>query len=110
MPKTEFGEGVYGQYDQIDSHVREAKENGQTIYVGEIFIDLNIDILPSRPKEFITAVILHESLYAYLTQQGIALDSLYINQHETIASAYTDKIATALKEIYPQCLQRTVRH
>ncbi|NSL88828.1 hypothetical protein ECE50_018440 [Chitinophaga sp. Mgbs1] len=100
----DFLDGVLGEYDKVESHVRPASNNNPEL-VGEMFINLNVDALPSRPKEVIATVILHESLHAYLAQEGIKFELSWVNQHETMAVKYVEKIGAALREIFPNISQ-----
>ncbi|GEP88879.1 hypothetical protein SAMN05660909_02534 [Chitinophaga terrae (ex Kim and Jung 2007)] len=102
-----FLPGVLGEYDNTESHLRFTDQlHSSGPLVGEIFINLNVDELPKKPKEVIVTTILHESLHAYLRQEGILFDNSWVNQHEMMAAQYADKIADALQEIFPN-LSRT---
>ncbi|MBC9914322.1 hypothetical protein [Chitinophaga varians] len=91
--------GKMGEYDVVDSHTGSGIDgsNGG----GVLYINLNADLLPKASKEFIVTTLLHESLHAIMRVQGMSFSSPLVNQHEKMASAYTDRIAAALNVIFP---------
>lgn len=102
-PDSYFAErGIQGQYDAVESHIEDWRNsNGTITRQGQIFINLNVDILPKTSNEHMTATFFHEALHGYLAVQKIAFGEDFRNQHETMAAQYTDKLAAAIKEIHP---------
>jgi hypothetical protein len=62
-----------------------------------ITVYLNKAELPNASQEFISTVIIHESLHAYLTTTG----SLGQLQHNTIASTFASQMALDLRQMFP---------
>jgi hypothetical protein len=73
--------------------------NGGIDANGNLNVDviLNRNSLPSTSQQYITTVIMHEAVHAYLFANGTASNL----QHETIAVDYVTKMAGALQQIFP---------
>ncbi|WP_142687113.1 hypothetical protein [Chitinophaga polysaccharea] len=98
-PATSFESGELGHFNRQDTHF-----GGDGNQYGDVYIDLNVDVLPKVPKELIVVVILHESLHGYFAQQGEKFQDAsapYITQHDKMAAAYRSKLSEALAEIFP---------
>lgn len=86
---------VLGEFDRNDSHLG-GNEANKTKY-GVIYINLNQDSLPRKPKEFIASAIYHEIIHGVLAINKVNFDY----QHETMAESYRQKIAEGLKALFP---------
>ncbi|MGJ1386756.1 hypothetical protein ACR782_11180 [Sphingobacterium spiritivorum] len=70
------------------------KINNQGQYTAmDINIELNVNTLPNSSQEFITTVIVHESIHAYLNYKGF----VYVtNQHDIMLTNYISLMANYL--------------
>ncbi|MEZ2336750.1 hypothetical protein AB6735_14000 [Mucilaginibacter sp. RCC_168] len=62
-----------------------------------ITIQLNKNTMPSYSQQYISRVIMHEALHAYM----IAKNMPAIEQHEEMAINYVTKIASSLQQLFP---------
>ncbi|MGJ1267022.1 hypothetical protein ACR78G_07520 [Sphingobacterium spiritivorum] len=70
------------------------KINNQGQYTGmDINIELNVNTLPNSSQEFITTVIVHESIHAYLNYKGFVYAT---NQHDIMLTNYISLMANYL--------------
>ncbi|QJB35915.1 hypothetical protein HF329_33240 [Chitinophaga oryzae] len=77
-----------GEYDVVDSHTGSCIDGSSG--GGVLYINMNADLLPKASKEFIVTTLLHESLHAIMRVQGMSFSNPLVNQHEKMASAYTE--------------------
>jgi len=65
--------------------------------ITNIDMVLNDQILPGASKEFTSAVIIHETIHAYMFANGLTASI----QHEAMAVSYIDQVSGLLKSLYP---------
>ncbi|MBB5396354.1 hypothetical protein [Mucilaginibacter sp. AK015] len=71
-----------------------------------ITVQLNKNELPNYSQEFISTVIIHESIHAYLTTIG-TFGKL---QHETIATVFANQMALDLRQMYPNLSESDAKY
>lgn len=65
--------------------------------ITNISMVLNDQSLPGASKEFTSAVIIHETIHAYMFANGLTSSM----QHEAMAVSYINQISSILQSIYP---------
>lgn len=102
MIKSVFGQDASVNLEIRDvenlNHSRDATitSNYENSTLTNALIKLNKDVLPNSSKEYITSVILHEALHAYL---HVNIGDSTIN-HEIMAAKYVTTMANILTTMY----------
>lgn len=83
-----------------------AETIAQTTNMGSfnVFIDLNINVLPSASQEYIADTFFHEIIHGYLSALGIDLNNQE-GQHVAIATTYMNSLIQAQISLFPSLPQ-----
>ena len=95
------GETPFIRIDQGNYGINSIPAQTQRDFPGSYNIILNVDKLGNSSLEYITSVILHESVHISLYEAGFPSGS----QHDNMLNNYISELTNALREIFPNLSQ-----